>query len=214
MSACFLLVDDHALFRAGLRALLATHFPEVACLETGDGEGAIARARELNPDLIILDLHLPDRNGLDVARQILDRSQPPRILILSAEADLSFAVRALQEGVCGYLLKSCVLEQLVEAIRAVLAGRLYVCPEANAAVLEYCRQNLAAKTRPRPPLSGRELQVLRSVADGLRTKEIAAQLDLGVKTVETYRRRLGKKLACRSNAELVRYALRNGFVQP
>jgi DNA-binding NarL/FixJ family response regulator len=214
MSIRLLLVDDHAMFRAGLRSLLQSRYPEAALAEAGDGAAAIQRADELKPDVIILDLHLPDGNGLEVARQILARSPAARIIVLSAEPNLSYASEALEAGVSAYLLKANAPEELPLAMSAALAGRLYLCSEANAAVLEEYRQALTARTSVRPLLSEREQEVLRLTADGLRTKEIAARLDVGVKTVETYRRRLMKKLACGGTAELVRYAMREGIIQP
>jgi DNA-binding NarL/FixJ family response regulator len=214
MGLRLLLVDDHAMFRAGLRSLLHSLYPDAALAEAGDGAAAIERAEEQKPDVIILDLHLPDRSGLDVARQILARSPSARIIILSGEPNLSYARESLEAGASAYLLKTNAPEQITLAMNTVLAGKLYLCPEANAAVLEDYRQAMAARTAPRPLLSPREREVLRFTAEGLRTKEIAARLGVGVKTVETYRRRLMEKLACGGTAELVRYALREGIIQP
>jgi DNA-binding NarL/FixJ family response regulator len=214
MSLSLLLVDDHAMFRAGLRSLLQSRYPDAALAEAGDGAAAIQRADEQKPDVVILDLHLPDQNGLEVARQILARSPSAKIIVISAEMNLSYATEALEAGVSAYLLKTSAPEELPLAMSAVLAGRLYLCPEANAAVLEDYRQALAARSAVRPLLSKREQEVLRLTTDGLRTKEIAARLGVGLKTVETFRRRLMKKLACGGTAELVRYAMREGIIQP
>jgi two-component system, NarL family, response regulator NreC len=214
MSLRLLLVDDHAMFRAGLHSLLQSRYPDAELAEAGDGAAAIKHAEEQQPNVAILDLHLPDQNGLEVARGIRECSPSTRMIVLSSEPNLSYVSGALAAGVSAYLLKTSAAEELPLAIGAVLAGKLYLCPEANAAVLEEYRQGLAACTAVRPLLSPREKEVLRATADGLRTKEIATRLNVGVKTVETYRRRLMKKLACGSTAELVRYAMREGIIQP
>ncbi|MGO8678161.1 MAG: response regulator [Limisphaerales bacterium] len=214
MSLRLLVVDDHTMFRAGLRSLLQARYPDAALAEAGDGAAAIQRADEHKPDVIILDLHLPDQNGLAVARQMLARSPSVRIIVLSAEPNLSYVKEALEAGISAYLLKTSAPEELPLAMSAVLAGKLYLCPEANAAALEDYRQALTARTALRPMLSKREQEVLRLTAEGLRAKEIAARLGVGAKTVETYRRRLMKKVACGGTAELVRYAMREGIIQP
>jgi DNA-binding NarL/FixJ family response regulator len=209
-----LLVDDHPMFRSGLRSLLQSRCPETELTEAGDGAAAIKCAEALKSDLIILDIHLPDQNGIEVARQLLARMPATKIIILSAEANLAYVSQALQAGVSGYLLKMSVLEELLRAMSAVLAGTIYLCPEANAVVLEDYRQVLMARSAAKPLVSAREMEVLRFIADGLRVKEIAVRLEVGVKTVETYRRRLMKKLACDGTVDLVRYAMRNGIIQP
>jgi len=202
------------MFRAGLRSLLKSQYPDADLEEAADGASALERARQFAPDIIVLDLHLPDWNGIEVTRQVLAQSASPKIIILSGEANLSFVNEALKAGAVSYLLKTSAPEELPRAVAAVQAGKLYLCPEANAAVLEDYRQGLSAQGIARPLLSPREKQVLRFIADGLRTKEIAARLAVGEKTVETYRGRLMKKLGCTGTAELVRYAIREGIVQP
>ena len=211
MGLRFLIVDDHAMFRIGIRLLLQSRYPDAELAEADDGATAIQRAIELKPDLLIVDLHLPDQDGIEVSRQILAGAPSAKIVILSADLDLSHVNEALKAGVSAYLLKTNAPEELPQAINTVLAGNLYLCAEANAAALKDYRSVLTAATEAKPRLSAREQEVLRLIADGLRTKEIAARLNVGVKTIETYRRRLMKKLACGSVAELVRYALRNGI---
>ncbi len=212
MGFSLLLVDDHALFRAGLRSLLTVHCPDAVLAEAGDGAAAISAAAERKPDLVILDLNLPDQNGLEVARQIVVHSPGSRIIILSADSDLYYVKEALEIGVLGYLLKTNAPEELLRAISAVLAGKIFLSPVANAAVLEDYRQTLVASNKGRMPLSDREKEVLCCIVDGVRVKEIAERLKVGVRTVETYRQRLMKKVACGSTAELVRYALREGII--
>lgn len=202
------------MFRGGLRSLLQSRYPDAELAEAGDGAAAIRCAEEFKPDLIILDIHLPDQSGIAVAREVMAHVPSAKVIILSAEPDLRYVKEALKAGALGYLLKTNAPEELPVAMNAVLAGKLYLCSEANAAVLEDYRQVLTTPRDAPPPLSAREIEVLRAVAEGLRVKEIAARLEVGVKTVETYRRRLMKKLELQSTAELVRYALREGIVPP
>jgi DNA-binding NarL/FixJ family response regulator len=214
MNPRFLLVDDHAIFRAGLRAMIQSRYADAELAEAGDAAAAVKLAEDLKPDLIVMDIHLPDQNGLETSRQILAHSPSAKIIILSAEPDLSYVKDALKTGVLAYLLKTDAPEELPAAMEAVLAGKLYLCPAANEAVLQDYRHVITAAPAAHPQLSARELEVLRAIADGLRAKDIAARLQVGVKTVETYRRRLMKKLALDSTAELVRYALREGIIPP
>jgi DNA-binding NarL/FixJ family response regulator len=211
-----LLVDDHRLFREGLRMLIAHDLPSAVIVgEVGTAAAALSSAQDSRPDLIIMDIHLPDGNGIDVSRQILAEVPEARIIIVSAETNLWFVKDALRAGISGYLLKSNASEELSQAIHAVLDGRLHLSKEASLVALQDYKETLRAMDAPlRPRLSGRELQVLRFIAEGRRTKEIAEQLQVGVKTAETYRQRLIKKLRCDSTAELVRYAIREGIVPP
>ena len=213
MRTRFLVVDDHAMFRAGLRSLLQSQYADAELAEAGDGRAAIECARQFRPQIILLDLHLPGLDGIEVTRQIL-AFLPAKIILLSADSNLAYVSGALKAGAMAYLLKTSSPEELPRAVSAVLEGKLYLCHEANAAVLDDYRRGLAGQLLPRAPLSTRETEVLRFIADGLRTKEIAARLEVGVKTVETYRGRLMKKLDCGGTADLVRYAMREGIVQP
>lgn len=215
MSPKILLVDDHHLFREGLRLMIAREMPDAAIV--GEAECAAAarrQAQELRPDLIVMDIHLPDGDGLEVSRQILAELPSTRVIVLSADTSLAFVREALRAGVTGYLLKSNAPADLSRAIRTVLAGNLYLCNEAGKAALEDYRNSLTTEDGHPPALSNRELQVLRLIGDGLRAKEIADRLNVGVKTAETYRRRLLAKLGCGGTAELVRLAVRKGLLPP
>jgi DNA-binding NarL/FixJ family response regulator len=208
-----LLVDDHAMFSAGTRRLLLSYYADAEIAEAKSGEAAMERVKEFKPEAVIMDLHLPDGDGIEVSARILEHLPSAKIILLSGDSDLSYVDRALKKGIAGYLLKASAPEELALAVQVVMAGKLYLCPEANATVLESYRQNLSAvKPAAKPLLSARELEVLRYVSEGLRSKEIAARLEVAVKTVETYRRRLMLKLQCDSTAELVRYAIRKGVV--
>lgn len=209
-----LLVDDHPMFRAGLRLLIQSHYPVAAIVEAGTAAAAIAQAGELKPDLIILDLHLPDGNGIEAARQILTRLPSSKIIILSAEPSLAYVTEALQAGVSSYLQKQSASEELPRAIEAARAGKLYLCREANTVALEDYRRILASTPAgAKTTLSSREREVLLHIANGPRAKEIALRMEVGIKTIETFRRRLMKKLRCQSTAELVRHAIREGLVR-
>jgi DNA-binding NarL/FixJ family response regulator len=216
MSTRILLVDDHAMFRAGARLLLQALPDDVVVVgESSTGAAAIDLARELNPDIVLLDLHLPDLSGLEDARQLLARCPALKIIILSAESELSFINQALEAGVLAYLLKASASEELPRALSAVLAGRLYLSPELTPLILEGYRTMLVAVgSVPKVVLSDQERQVLQLLARGLRMKEIAAKLGISIRTVETYRQRLVKKVGCQSVAELTRYAVREGIVPP
>jgi two-component system NarL family response regulator len=214
-TARILLVDDHRIFREGLRLLILRAFPQATVVgEAGDAPTAIALAHELAPEVVVMDIHMPLGNGIDASRQIRADQPATHIIILSAEPDLTFVREALRAGAEGYLLKISAPEELPRAIRTVCEGRLYLCEEAAQTALEDYREALlTAQKPPKAQLSAREVDVLHATADGLRTKEIAEKLGIGIKTIETHKRRMMKKLACTSTAELVRYAIREGIVR-
>ena len=216
MRVNILLVDDHRMFREGLRLIIGREFPDASVVAEADTVAdALRHARELRPDLVVMDIHLPDGNGLEASRQILAEIPATRIIVLSAEPSLRYVREALRIGVSGYLLKSNAPEELPLAIRAVMAGNLHLCAEAGRAALEDYKTTLVREGTPQRAVpSEREMQVLRLIGEGLRTKEIADRLHVGVKTAETYRRRLLDKLGCNGTAELVRYAIREGLLPP
>jgi two-component system, NarL family, response regulator NreC len=210
-----LLVDDHPMLRHGLSQAMARQ-PRLRLVgETSSGVAAVKLAEELTPDLIVMDVHLPDLNGIAVTRQILDKQPAIKIIVFSSDADRSLVDQALEAGASGYVLKQGSLEELIQAIEMVMAGRLYLSPEVNTAILAHYRKGLVDGPEPSTPvLSEREKQLLRLIAEGRRNKEIAAQLKLSPKSIETYRARLMKKLGCSSTAEVVRYAIREGVILP
>ncbi len=210
-----LLVDDHRILRDGLRALLA-RFPEFVVIgEAGDGASALRAVRSQPPDIVVLDVHLPDMSGIEVARRILAVFSEVKVVVLSSDHTHESVHEALLAGISGYVLKDNATDELVRALRMVVAGQLYLCPEVGTEIVaSYRRGQLPNVVPPQPLLSERELQVLKHLADGLRTKEIADRIGVGVKTVETYRARLMEKLQLSSVAELTRYAIREGIVSP
>ncbi len=214
MKTCVLLVDDHRLVRRGFRLLLEQDAELEVVGEAGDGDAALALIRSTKPEVVIMDIHLPGTGGIEVSRLALQEFPTLKIVVLSADADTQLVNEALRAGVSGYVLKESAPEELPRAIAAVRADRLYFSPEvASMALLDY-RRSLTEEGNKRPQLSPQEREVLRLLATGLRTKEIATEMTISVKTAETYRRRLSQKLGCQSVAELTRYAIREGLVKP
>jgi DNA-binding NarL/FixJ family response regulator len=214
MKARAILVDDHNLVRRGLRMIVEKTGLEVVG-EGATGADALALVDAQHPDLVLLDVHLSDLNGIEVARRLLAANPSLKIILITAESDNRFVTEALHVGVMGYILKETAPDVLSVALETVLAGDSFLCPEVSALVVRNYRQTLLNHDEPRPPaLSERERQVLRLIADGLRNKEIADRLEINIKTAETYRARLCKKLGVSGTAELVRYALRSGIAPP
>jgi DNA-binding NarL/FixJ family response regulator len=161
-----------------------------------------------------MDIHLPDMNGIEVSRHILNGQPGIKIIVFSSDTVRTLVDEALQIGVCGYLPKSSSVEELIMAIESVMAGKLYLSPEVSGDILADYRKSLRSDAQPlKPLLSEREKHLLRLIAEGRRNKEISAELGVSIKSVEAYRSRLMKKLGCSSSAELVRYAVRQGIAE-
>ena len=212
MKVKVLLVDDHRLVLGGLRLQLKA-VPDVEVVgEAVCGSEALERARELSPDLVVLDMHLPDMNGKELARKLLAEHPRLKILVLSSDSDIELVKEVLRIGVAGYLLKENTDRELFHAVSAIMAGEIYLCPQVNALFFkDYQKFAADTPTPPKPVLTQRQQQLLKLIAEGKRSKEIAAQLDVDVKSVDTFRARLMQKLGCDSVAELVRYAIREGI---
>jgi two-component system, NarL family, response regulator NreC len=214
-----LLVDDHPIFRAGLRALLESQ-PDVRVIgEAGNGAEAIARAIELRPDIILLDISMPDVDGLEALRRMQADHVPGKALVLTMHAENEYLFQVLESGGYGYVLKQGVDTDLFTAIRTVAAGDIFLYPSATALLLSRYREQkrtLAETEDGSHPdgLSDREREVLSLTAQGYSSQEIGDQLALSAKTVETYRIRVMRKLNLRHRSDLVRYALRVGLLQP
>jgi len=210
------LVDDHQLFRAGLKLLLERTPGLTVVAEAGDAPTALACCTGVCPDILVIDIHLPGAiDGIELARRIRARCAAVKIVFLSSDGDPALVRRAIAAGGNGYLLKENAAPDLLRAIEAVHAGGLFLCPEVAAALSEDFRQRADADQAPVPPaLSEREQEVLRLLVDGLRNKEIATRLGVSIKSVETYRTRLMAKLGYTSTAELVRFAVREGIIAP
>jgi DNA-binding NarL/FixJ family response regulator len=208
-----LLADDHAVVRQGLRALLEPEFRVVA--ETGDGLQVAGLAERVRPDCVVLDLMMPGLNGLDVARQIHQRLPQTRIIVLSMHPDEAYVVEALKSGASGYVLKGSNSEELIQAIRECAAGRRYLSPSLSERVIQSYIERFAASAAvdAYETLTPREREVLHLAAEGLSNPRIAQRLSLSVRTVESHRANLMRKLSIHTQAELIRYALDRGILK-
>jgi len=205
-----LLADDHLIFRQGLKGLLEREGLQVIG-EAADGQEAIKRARDLSPDVAVLDLTMPLLNGLDAAREIVRASPRTRPILLTMHTEDPYVMEALRAGIKGYVLKTQPSTDLVQAIQEVYRGRIYLSPGISRTVVE---AYLAKTELPPDPLSPREHEVLQLVAEGKTSKEIARLLGVSVKTAENHRTRIMARLGIHETAGLVRYAIRRGLVQP
>lgn len=209
MNARVLLADDHALVRAGIRALVEGMQGVSVVGEAGSAAEAVRSAAELRPDLAILDISMPGGSGLGAAEAIRDASPGTRVLILSMFAGEEYVNRALRAGARGYLLKDSAAAELELALRAVIAGEVYLSPAVSRTVVDgYVR----AQEQEALALTPRQTEVLTLLASGLAAKEIAHRLGLSVKTVESHRAQIMERLGIRDLAGLVRYAVRVGLV--
>jgi DNA-binding NarL/FixJ family response regulator len=208
------LVDDHPILRAGLKALLSAQTDFNVVAEAEGGAAAIELANRLKPDLILMDVSMPGMSGTEAAR-LIKRTQPDLpILALSVHEEISFVRDLLDAGVNGYALKRSACDELVRAVRTVVAGGSYVDPSLSGQLLRSnARWSPAANRSPTSSLSERESEVVRLLARGMPMKEIAQQLALSPRTLETYRSRAMEKLALKTRAELVRYAFRSGWLE-
>ncbi len=213
MRTKLLLIDDHPMLCNGFKQFVLSR-PDLELVgEASTAAEGLKRTEELSPELVVLDIHLPDMGGIEVATRILGSSPATKILIFSGDAQPSVVDAALKLGVKGYILKSSGLDEIIRAIDTVLGGRLYFGNEVCLEILENHRRALLQPGEPaKPALPDRDIEILRLIAEGRRTKEIAVEMELSPKTVETYRLRLMKRLGYQSTAELVRYAIREGIV--
>lgn len=212
MRTTILLADDHRIFREGLRALIEKSDAAVVVGEAGTGIEAVRLTGELKPDLVIMDLTMPDMNGIDATRSITKKYPETRILALSMESNRFFVVEALKAGATGYLLKDTVFAELLDAINVVVRGETYL-PRTISTLLvkEFLQRIPEEMTLDYQNLTPREREVLQLVADGKSIKEIAHQLDISHKTVENQRQSIMHKLKLFSIAELTKYAVRTGL---
>ncbi len=208
-----LLADDHTLVRAGVRRILESQVGFRVVGEVADGGAALAELGRHRVDVLILDLSMPGMDGFEVLRRLRGISPGTKVLVLSMHTDPEYVARAVREGADGYLLKDSAVQDLVAAIEAVRAGRAYHSPQVQRELNELVRGRTGADS-PLLDLTDREREVLRFIAEGLSTKETAARLEIGTRTVETHRANLMRKLGVHSVAQLVRVAIREGLVGP
>ncbi len=205
------LADDHELVRSGLRALLERQGDLAVIGEVGDGRDAVRSARELRPELVVMDVEMPGLNGIEATRQIAVENGGVKVLCLSMHSSPRFVEAAFEAGAAGYLLKDSATDELALAVRTVLAGRTYVSPAvAGAAVGPYRRPGPAVASAF-TVLTGREREVLQLLAEGCSTRKIASRLSLSPKTVYSHREQMMEKLGIHSVAELTRYAIQEGL---
>ena len=212
MSIRVLLADDHKIIRQGLRALLEKQQDIEVVAEAEDGRSAVRLAAETAPDVVIMDVTMPDLNGAEATKQILSKSPDIKVVALSMHSDSLFVTEMLKSGAVGYLLKDCAFEELAKAIRTVIDNKNYLSPAISGVVLEDYIQRLSRTGFSSPDvLSDREREVLQLMAEGYSTKKIAQKLHISVKTVETHRRQMMSKLDIHTIAELTKYAIRKGL---
>lgn len=207
-----LLADDHTLVRAGVRRILEAQPGFTVAGEVSDGDAALEFLRADRVDVLVLDLTMPGTDGFEVLRQVKATLPGPKVLVLTMHADAEYVARAVQDGADGYLLKDSAVQDLVAAIEAVQAGRAYYSPPVQRELSELLRAH-SAPPRPMDTLTEREREVVRLVVKGLSTKEIAAELDISTRTVETHRANLMRKLNLKSVALLTQFAIREGLVR-
>ena len=212
-----LLADDHAVLRAGLRLLIEAQADMTCAGEAGDGVELLVQAERLQPDLVLLDLSMPRLGGLAALPEIRRKAPAARILVLTMHADEEYLRQCLKGGAAGYVLKQAADQELLLALRAVMRGELYVHPAMTRGLLgDLVDQARDLSSSPKPErsdeLSDREAEVIKQVARGYTNQEIADQLSLSVKTVETYRARAMEKLGLPTRAALVRYAVVRGWL--
>jgi two-component system, NarL family, response regulator NreC len=211
MSVRVLIVDDHAVFRAGLKLLIDAEDDLEAVGEAGNARDAIFQARALEPDVVLLDLVMPDQSGLEAMPTLLHERPEMKVLILSMQDDPHYIREAFAAGASGYILKEAADTEVVAAIRQVAEGSSYVHPAVGAKLV--AAETAEARRAREDPLSDREREVLRLLALGHTNQEIAAKLYISVRTAETHRAHIMQKLRLSSRAELVRYALEQGVLE-
>jgi len=204
------IVDDHGIVRAGFREMLAEEIEIQIVFEASSGEEALQQLRECACDVLLLDLSLPGKSGVDVLRAVRQRHSGVKVLVLSGFPEERYALAMIRHGADGYLSKECEREELIRAIRTVATGRRYVSARTAELLAGECAGEIILPSHAQ--LSERELEVFLQLAKGASVSDIAVVLKLSVKTVSTYRSRLLEKLCLSSNAELAAYAIRNGLI--
>jgi DNA-binding NarL/FixJ family response regulator len=208
-----LIADDHKIMLAGLRSLLEKHAEFEVAGEAENGRKAVKMALDAKPDVVVMDVSMPDLNGIEATTQIVEGLPATRVIALSMHSDKRFVMGMLQAGAAGYLLKDCASQELANAIRQVAGGKKYLSPEITGVVIDdflrggHSEEAATAKS----VLSAREREVLQLIAEGWSTKQIASHLYVSIKTIETHRRQIMKKLDLHNIADLTKYAIREGL---
>lgn len=208
-----LIADDHALLRDGLKALVNSEPDMDVVGEAENGRSVLEKARQLKPDIVLMDISMPDMDGAHATRRLKEVFPIIKVLALTAHEDSSYLRHMMEAGASGFVLKRAAADQLIQAIHVVATDSRYIDPTFAGKVLSSFMRPVSKATTEGNKLSEREAEVLRLIAWGFGNKEIAGQMDISVKTVETYKARLSEKLQLTSRAEIVRYALRHGWLQ-
>jgi DNA-binding NarL/FixJ family response regulator len=204
-----LLADDHRLMADGLRSLLLSEFDLAGVVE--DGRSLVEAARKLLPDVIVADIGMPELNGLEALSQLKKDNPQVKVIMLTMHREPAFARRAIEAGASGFVLKHSVAEELLTAIRAALEGKTYLPPAIAAGVFSEMKQGGFQTGDPQSALTARQREILQLLAEGFSAKEIAAQLDISTRTVESHKYQMKESLAIHNSAELVQYALKHGI---
>jgi DNA-binding NarL/FixJ family response regulator len=212
MAIRVLLADDHQLLRQCLRSMLAADAEIEVVGEAENGRQAVEQVRQLAPDVVVMDVSMPDLNGVDATRQVKERSPNVQVLALSAHSDRRFVTSVLAAGAAGYLLKDCAFDELCRAIHTVARKQVYLSPAIAGIAIETSLGQMPDGGPSGPAaLTPRHREVLQLLAEGLSAKEIALRLHLSVKTVETHRAQIMRRLGCHGVADLTKYAIREGL---
>jgi len=213
MTINILLADDHKIMREGLKSLLGADEDIKVIAEASDGREAVQKALENHPDVIVMDMTMPEMSGIEATQQIIAINPDARILALSMIKDKSCVLECLKSGAKGYLIKNCAAEELIIAIRTLASGESYLCSKITDIVIKDItgQSSKSASSTPHHELSKREQEVLQLIADGKSTKEIAYMFGVSIKTVDVQRKNIMNKLQLFSIAELTKYAIREGL---
>jgi DNA-binding NarL/FixJ family response regulator len=214
MSLRILVVDDHAVVRRGVRSLLESHEGWEVCGEATTGRDAVEQSRRLRPDVIVMDLSLPELNGLDATRHILKDAPETEVLVLTMHQSEELARDVLQAGARGYVLKSDADEDLIVAVENLRQHKPFLTPTVTEFVLDGYIRDGADQDASRGAVTAREREIVQLIAEGKSNKQAASALSISVKTIEAHRANIMRKLHLRSVSDLVRYAIRNKIVQP
>ncbi|MCE5185549.1 MAG: response regulator transcription factor [Planctomycetaceae bacterium] len=215
MAIRVLLVDDHEIMREGMCALLRKH-PEFEVIgQAADGRKALELTQQLSPDVVIMDIGMPNLNGIDASRQILTLNPLIKILALSTHSDGAIVAKMIKYGACGYMLKESAFNELIDGLKTMLSGKTFLCSKISKVVFsDYVNMITNPKWSGSDGLSVREREVLQLVAEGHTTKDIAKVLKLSPKTVDSHREHIMEKLGIRNIAGLTKYAIREGLTMP
>lgn len=215
MATRILLVDDHEIMREGMCALLRKHAEFDIVGQAADGRMALDMVNELQPDVVIMDIGMPNLNGIEATRQILSQNPEIKIMALSTHSEGTIVAKMIKSGACGYMLKESAFDELIGGIQMMLTGKVFLCTKISKVVFsDYINIITNPKWNDGDGLSSREREVLQLVAEGHTTKEIAVMLHLSPKTVDSHREHIMEKLGIRNIAGLTKYAIREGITRP